>query len=219
MAKKLSVIGTTEPRYFLHQLRVLVDRLGDRHEDHADLLQLRLEGRRHRDGIEHGVDGDAARHRAIAVSVAVLADAGEDLLLLQRDAEPRVGLQDLRIDLVEARERVALRRGVVVEVLVVDLRIVDARPGRLLHADPAPVGLQPPLGHPLRLVLLGRDEADDVLVQSLRREVGLDVGREAVFVLVDVERPDLRDRLLNSRHQTLLKSSSSRAALAHAGVD
>ena len=147
-------------------------------------------------------------------AVAVLADAGENLLLLQRNAEPRIGLQDLRIDLVEAGQSgVALRRGVVVEILVVDLRIVHARPGRLLHAEPAAIGLQPPLGHPFRLVLLRRDEADDVLVQPLRREVGLDVGREAVFVLVDVERPDLRDRLLNSGHQTLLKSTSQAARL------
>ena len=43
--------------------------------------------------------------------------------------------------------------------------------------------------------------------------------REAVLVPVDVERPDLRDRLLNGRHQPLLKLFSGRSALAHAAVD
>ena len=43
---------------FLHQLGMLAERLRDRHEDHAGLGQLRLEGGGDRDGIEHRVDRD-----------------------------------------------------------------------------------------------------------------------------------------------------------------
>ena len=49
--------------------------------------------------------------------------AGEDLLLGERDAELLVGLEQLRVDLVEAAERLlGLGRGVVDDGLVVDRR-------------------------------------------------------------------------------------------------
>src|SRR6185503_16167814 len=47
--------------------------------------------------------------------------------------------------------------------------------------------------------LLGRDEADDVGVQALRREVLFDVGDEAVLVLL--ERGDVFDGLFDGGHQ------------------
>ena len=61
---------------------------------------------------------------------------------------------------------------------------MHARPVRLRHLPPAAEGGEPPFEHPFRLVLLGRDEADDVFVQALRRALHLDVGDEAVFVLL-----------------------------------
>ncbi len=39
----------------------------------------------------------------------------------------------------------------------------------------------------MRLILLGRDEADYVLVQTLGRIVALNIGFEAVFVFVDLD--------------------------------
>ena len=44
---------------------MLADRLRDRHEDHAGLLQLGLEGGRDRDRVEHGVDRDLAPGRVL----------------------------------------------------------------------------------------------------------------------------------------------------------
>ena len=55
-------------------------------------------------------------------------------------------------------------------------------PFRLFHLQPLAIGLEPPLEHPVRFVLLLRDEADDVLVQALGGLVHLDIGLEAVFV-------------------------------------
>ena len=43
---------------FLHQLAVIADGFGDRAEDHPGFVQLGLEGRGHRHGIEHRVDCD-----------------------------------------------------------------------------------------------------------------------------------------------------------------
>ena len=191
--RREEVVGHRHDRaeILAHEVRMLADRLGDRHEDHAGLLQLLLEGRGDRDGIEHRVDGDPARR----------LDAGQDFLLAQRNAELLVGLEDLGIDLVEGfRRRVHLRRGVVVDLVVVDLVVRHARPVRLLHGQPAAIGVEPPFEHPLRLALLGRDEADHVLGEALRGLLHLDFGLETVLVLINVDRADLLDRLLHRRH-------------------
>src|SRR6185312_17098828 len=69
--------------------------------------------------------------------------------------------------------------------------------------QPAPIGLKPPGEHPLRLALLGRDKADDILGKPLRGLVGFDIGDESVLVLVDVDAADPLDRLLDGRHSLL----------------
>ena len=79
---------------FADQIGIFADRLADREEDHAGLLQLLAEGGGDRDAVEHRVDRDLAR----------ALDAGEHLLLLDRDAELLVDAQDLGIDLVEASD-------------------------------------------------------------------------------------------------------------------
>jgi len=140
-----------------------------------------------RDAVEDRVDG----HLALALArlggrrVFRALDAGEHHLLLQRDAELLVGLEELRIHLVERLRllRHALRPGVVILILEVDLGVVDEGPLGLLHLQPALVGLKPPVGHPLRLAVLFGDEAHDVGRQALRRIVHLDVGFPAVLVL------------------------------------
>ncbi len=188
---------------FLHQLGMLLQRLGDRHEEHAGLGELRLEGGRDRDRIEHRVDRDAA------VAVAALAcpralDAEQRFPLAQRNAELLVGRENLGIDLVERlRSVLLLRRRVVVEVLVVDRAIAHARPAGLAHGQPAPIGVEPPGEHPLRLVLLRRDEADDVFGEPLGGLVGFDVRLEPILVLIDVDTANLIDGLLYGRHSSL----------------
>ena len=172
---------------------MLADRLAHRAEDHPGLGQLLLEGGHHRDAVEHRVDRVLGR----------ALNAGQNFLLLQGDAELCVGGQKVRIDLVQAGGAIlGLGRGVVVGVLVVDRRELDLGPGRLLQGQPALERLQPPLQHPFRLVLLGRDEADDVGVQALGRELLVDVGDEAV--LVALQRLDGLDSLLDGGHAALL---------------
>ena len=48
-------------------------------------------------------------------------------------------------------------------------------PGRLGHRQPVAVGLEPPVEHEFRLVLLGGYDADDVFVQPGRDGFGVDV--------------------------------------------
>ena len=100
---------------------MVVHRFRERAEDDAGLGEFGLEGGGDRDRIEHRVDRDA---RAL--------DAGQNFLLDKRNAELGVGLQKFGIDFVERlRRRARLRRGEIIEVLEVDLRIFDPRPGRL----------------------------------------------------------------------------------------
>src|SRR5919202_25657 len=106
---------------------------------------------------------------------------GEQLLLVERDAELVVRLLDLRVELVQAPERLRrLRRRVVGDRLVVGRLVLHVRPVRLAHRLPAAERLEAPLEQPRRLVLLRGDEADRLLAQPRRDGVGLDLGDEAV---------------------------------------
>ena len=75
-----------------------------------------------------------------------------------------------------------LGRRIVADGLVVYGRVMHVRPGGRRHGEPVPVALQAPFQHELGLVLLGRDHADDILVQPARQRVRLDVGDETVLV-------------------------------------
>ena len=177
----------------LHQIGVFADRFRDRHEDHTGGLKFGLERRRDRHRIEHGIDGDTA--------LAFRAhNAGQHLLLAQRNTELFVGLQNFRIDLVERGQRLLLRRGIVIEILVVDLWIIDACPGRFFHRQPASERLQTPLEHPRRFVLLGGDESDGVFGKPFRSLLGFNDGLESITILVDVDLANPINRLLYGRH-------------------
>src|SRR6476660_8480037 len=175
---------------------MLADSLRHRHEDHAGLLQLFLEGRRNRNGIKHGVH----RHAPLALWAH---DASEDLLFAQRYAEFFVGLENFRIDFIERSQRLFLWCRIVIGVLIIDLGIVDTCPGRLPHGLPTLIGLQPPVQHPLRLAFLGRNETDSVFGKPLGSLLGFDIGDEPVFILVNVDTADLFDGLLYGRHSSL----------------
>ena len=154
----------------LHQLRMVLHRLGERAEDDAVLAQLLLEGGRHRHRVEHRVDRDAGKAGA----------------LVQRHAELLVGAQQFRVDVVEALRAVLalLRRRVVDDVLEVDRRETGPWPSAAASiVQPAAVGLQAPLEHELGLALAGRDQPDRVLRQALGERVGLELGDEAGRVL------------------------------------
>src|SRR5512132_3631897 len=168
--EEIVAVGNDAAEVLANEVGVLAHRLGEGAEDHPHRFEFVLEGRRDGDGVEHGVDGDAREHLALA----------------ERNAQFVVGLEQLRVDFVQAlRPVLALRRGVVVHVLVVDLRIADPRPGRfaVLLLAPDAMGLQPPVEQPRGFLLLGGDEADGLLVEALGGEFGLDIGDEPVLVL------------------------------------
>src|SRR5437879_3149963 len=194
--------------------------LGEGAEDDAELGELFFEGCRHRDAVEDRVD----------------CDAGQALPLGERNAKLLEGLQELGVDLVEARGPLALplRGRVVDDLLVVDGRVGDVGPLRLpgpaLQLAPVAIRAQAPLEHELGLALLGRDQPDDVLVQARRQRVGFDVAHEPPLVVAGCERLEC---LRRCAHQNLhlkgytrlyirsnwspIRSSLARKAAASAG--
>ena len=103
--------------------------------------------------------------RRASPGLAGALDAGEDLLLLQRDAELLVGVEELGVDLVQ---RLGLDapcswagRSSTGPGSRSSGRSSIAQVG-LLHLLPAVEGLEAPVGHPLGLAVLVRDQADDV---------------------------------------------------------
>ena len=152
VAKKLSVYGTTEPRYFFTSSGWFWTASEKEQKMMPTFASCSRKVVATETRVEDRVDGDAGELRALA----------------QRNAELLVGLEELRVDVVERLRPVLPRLGrrVVDDRLVVDRRVVDVLPGRLLHREPVAVGLQAPLEQPLRLVLLGGDQPDDVFVQA-----------------------------------------------------
>ncbi len=171
----VQVVGVRNDRAHVlpHDLGVLLGRLAEGLKDNALLLQLVLEGGGHGDAVHHGVDGHA----------------GEGLLLLQRNAESLKRLQNLVWHLVEAVVAGRLLRGgevanlVELGRLVVEVGPVDGFAAVEAIAGVAE-GLQPPVSEPLRLVLALRDVADDVLREALRCRFCLNVGIEAMLVVL-----------------------------------
>src|SRR5262249_12585755 len=133
-------------------------------------------------------------------------DAGQALLLGEWDPELLERLDELGIDVVEARGPLALplRGRVVDDLLVVDGRVGDVRPPRLsrlaLPLPPAALGPPAPLQHVLGPRLLGRDQPDDFFVQPRRKRVGLDIAYEPPLVVAGRER---LERLRRCAHQDL----------------
>ena len=98
-------VGHHGAQVLLHQLGMILHCLGKRAEDHPVFGELRLESCGHRDAVEDRIHGDAGQH----------------LLLIQRNAQLLVGPQDLGIELIQALQlRLLLRGGVIRDSLIVD---------------------------------------------------------------------------------------------------
>ena len=153
---------------FLHQFRILLYCLGNGAEDHAGFFQRFLEGGGYRNGIEDRIN----RY------------TGQLGPFVQGDSQFFIGAQQLRINVVQALGHVFffLGRGVVGDGIVVHLREVHVGPFRLVHFQPATVGLQAPFQHELRLLLDLGQAADYVFVEAGLEGVGFNLGHESVFV-------------------------------------
>ena len=165
-------VGHDRAEIFPDQLRVIVHRLGKGAKDDPHFAEFLFERRRHRDTVKDRI------HR----------DPGENLLLSEGDTQLLVGRQQLRVHFIEALGPLAgcPGRRIVDDPLVIDRRIVDIGPFwlrlRLCQLLPMTVCLQTPIEHPFGLVLLGRDQADDLFVESGRNSIFFNLCDKPVLV-------------------------------------
>ena len=151
-----------------HQLGIVPQRFRERTENDSFFGQRFAERRFDRHGVHHRVDRHA-RHQH---------------LFFERHAELIERRLQLRIDFVHTGQfRFLLRRGIINNILKIDLGQIQMRPARHRHRQPVPVSLQPEFGHPLRLAFFGRDHPDDLLAQSFGNGFGIDVGHKTVLIL------------------------------------
>ena len=75
------------------------------------------------------------------------------------------------------------RSCVIDDVLEVDGRDIEVRPGGQRHLLPLPEGFQPEFEQPFGLFLLAGDQPDDVFVETFRDEVLLHHRLEPVLIL------------------------------------
>ena len=102
---------------------------------------------------------------------------------MERNSELVESLLQLRIDLLRT-VFVPLRSRIVNDILEVYLRNVQMRPCRQRHLLPAAECLETELEHPLRLVLLCRNQAYYIFIETLGNELLLHIGHEAVLVFL-----------------------------------
>ena len=170
----------------LHQVGMLLHSLADGHEDNAFLFEGLLTGGFHADGIHDGVVG----HLDLSVRLTgffrlgfTQVDAGQRSPLAQRDAQFVESRQQLGVDIVHAFLLLLLGCGIIDDVLVVHLLVVEMRPVGLLHLLPATERLQTELQQPFGFALLLGNETDHILVEALANGVGGNVGNKAPLVL------------------------------------
>src|SRR5262249_1514009 len=122
---EIVALGYDGTEVLLDEIWVFADGLRERTENDAELFELVLEGRGDRYAVYDGID----------------RNAGQPLLLLQRNSQLIEGLAYFRVDLIQTLRRGALSlgTGVVADGLVVDLWEVHVLPGRLLHGQPVAI--------------------------------------------------------------------------------
>jgi len=151
-----------------HQLGIFAYSLRDWTEDNTLLRQLLLEGGLYRHRIEYRIDCYTC----------------QDLLLLQRNTEFVECRFEFRVHLVHRSELLLLFRCCEVDNIVeINLRNIEMSPCRVLHRKPMAIRLQAEFEHPFRLLFLLRNKAYNLLVQTFRDKLGLDIGGKAVLVV------------------------------------
>ena len=150
-----------------HQVRMIFHRLRERTENNAPLRQRILERGLHRNTVHHRIHGNP----------------GQGHLLAQWNTEFVKRSLQLRIHLLPVLVLFLLRRRIVHDILIIDFRYRQLRPTRHFHGQPFPVSLQTKLQQPFRLLLLGRNRPNHLLVQPLRYRLGLHIRHKTVLIL------------------------------------
>ena len=192
--KKVVRIRYHRAEVFLDQFGMIAHGLGERTENYAVLGQLLL---------MRGAHGHTVKHR-------IHRHTRQALALVQRHAEFVVSFEQLRIHLIQTLRPILVLRArgrVIADRLIINRLILYMRPTRLLHRLPMAERLQPPVEQPLRLLFLGRDVPNHILVQPRRQRVRFHIRVETPLVF-------LLNKLIND---FALAAHRDTSCSAHAG--
>ena len=123
-------------KIFLHQIGIIPYSLRERAENHTLLSQGLPESSLYRDRIKHRINGHSCKH----------------VSLMKRNTQFLKSLLQLRVNLSNLLLR--LRRSIIDDILIINLRNIQMRPLGHLHFLPPFKRLQTELQQPLRLTLL-----------------------------------------------------------------
>ena len=157
---------------------MVVDRLAERAEDDPLLRQLFTVGGRHRHRVEYRV------HRHLAPFAHRYAQLVKGFFHLagQKGVGPgllhRAGLGGAGLIAVAAGGG-----GIVAVILIIQLIVMRLQPVRLFHLQPRPVGIEPELQHPLRLIAAGGDGANHFFINAFGQLIGLQASEKALFII------------------------------------
>ena len=157
---------------FAHEVRMLLDGLGEAAEDDSFVCQRFAEGGIHAHGVEHGIYRDLRFHTC------------EHLALLDGDSELVESLLQGGIYLLRT-VFILLGGRIIDDILEVDLRkAAEVPPLGRGHGFPLAEGVQTELKEPPGLLLLRGDGAYDVFVQPFRDELLLYICYKTLAVLL-----------------------------------
>ena len=146
--KKVVGVRNNGTEIFLHQLGMFFHGLGDGAENNPLFSQFGTISCCHRNAVKYGVHGH---------------HAGQSLLFFQRNAEFGISIQQLGVNFVQAFQRGFLhRRGVIIQILIINLVINQFCPGRFGHRLPEFKSFQPPVEQPFRFAFLCGNQPDNI---------------------------------------------------------
>ena len=165
--KKVVGIRDHRSHVFLYQVGMMFHRFAEGAENDAHLRQIFTKSSFHRNAVHHSIHRHSRQH----------------FLLIEGNAEFIKGIEQFRIHFIQTFRCIFSGCCKIGHILVINFRYGQMRPGRHLHREPVSVGFQPEIQQPFGLVLLGRNQADHVLVQSHRDYIRFNIGGKTVFII------------------------------------
>ena len=142
---------------------MFADGFRNRAKDDTCFLEFIPEGRAYRYGIKYRVHSHPSGRRSIGIGAF---HACQEHLLPQWNSKFFVCFQKLGIDFFKRLGAFfhALRLGVIILILIVNLRVIHHRPSRFAHVLPPRESAAAPIRQPIRFIVLGRNQSDDLFV-------------------------------------------------------
>lgn len=125
----------------------------------------------------------------------------KNLMLEKRNEKIIIGFEKLGIKIIKRiREGMVIGRRIIIGVMKIDFRIIKERKGRILNGEKELIRIKEKLKNKLRIVIIGGNEENDILVEEIRGIVWLDSSLKEVIILVKVKEEEMIDGIMKWRN-------------------